>query len=43
TIGVADRAVVLDGGRIVESGRPAALLAAGGPFTALFGDEGIAA
>ena len=43
TIGVADRAVVLDGGRIVESGRPAALLAAGGPFTALFGDEDVAA
>ena len=29
TIGVADRAVVLDEGRIVEQGRPAALLAAG--------------
>jgi len=43
TIGVADRAVVLDGGRIVEEGRPAALLAAGGLFTALFGDESVAA
>ena len=43
TIGVADRAVVLDGGRIVEQGRPAALLAAGGLFTALFGDESVAA
>ena len=43
TIGVADRAVVLDGGRIVEQGRPAALLAAGGLFTALFGDESLAA
>ena len=43
TIGVADRAVVLDDGRIVESGRPATLLAAGGLFTALFGDESVAA
>ncbi len=43
TIGVADRAVVLDGGRIAEEGRPAALLAAGGLFTALFGDESVAA
>jgi ABC-type multidrug transport system fused ATPase/permease subunit len=43
TIGVADRAVVLDEGRIVEQGRPAALLAAGGLFTALFGDESVAA
>ena len=43
TIGVADRAVVLDDGRIVEQGRPATLLAAGGLFTALFGDESIAA
>ena len=43
TIGVADRAVVLDEGRIVEQGRPAALLAAGGLFAALFGDESVAA
>jgi ABC-type multidrug transport system fused ATPase/permease subunit len=43
TIGVADRAVVLDEGRIVEQGRPAAMLAAGGLFTALFGDESVAA
>ncbi|HSO02798.1 MAG TPA: ATP-binding cassette domain-containing protein, partial [Gaiellaceae bacterium] len=43
TIGVADRAVVLDGGRVVEQGRPATLLAAGGLFTALFGDESVAA
>ena len=43
TIGVADRAVVLEDGRIVEEGRPAALLAAGGLFTALFGDESVAA
>jgi ABC-type multidrug transport system fused ATPase/permease subunit len=43
TIGVSDRAVVLDGGRVIEQGTPAALLAAGGLFTALFGDESAAA
>ena len=43
TIGVTDRAVVIEGGRIVEEGRPAALLAAGGLFAALFGDESVAA
>jgi ATP-binding cassette subfamily B protein len=43
TIGVADRAVVLQDGRIVEDGRPDVLLAAGGPFAALFGDEAVAA
>ncbi len=39
TVEVADRAVVLDGGVIVESGTPAELLAAGGVFTQLFGEE----
>jgi ATP-binding cassette, subfamily B, bacterial len=43
TIGVADRAVVIEDGRIVEQGRPTELLAAGGLFTALFGDESAAA
>jgi ABC-type multidrug transport system fused ATPase/permease subunit len=43
TIGVADRAVVLDAGRVAEQGRPADLLASGGLFTALFGDESVAA
>ena len=43
TIGVADRAVVIEDGRVVEQGRPAELLAAGGLFTALFGDESVAA
>jgi ABC-type multidrug transport system fused ATPase/permease subunit len=43
TIGVADRAVVLQDGRVVEEGRPADLLRAGGAFTALFGDEAVAA
>ncbi|HWH06758.1 MAG TPA: ABC transporter ATP-binding protein, partial [Gaiellaceae bacterium] len=43
TIGVADRAVVLQDGVVVEQGRPADLLAAGGPFTRLFGDEPVAA
>ncbi|HWN20699.1 MAG TPA: ABC transporter ATP-binding protein, partial [Gaiellaceae bacterium] len=43
TIGVADRAVVLQDGTIVEDGRPDVLLAAGGAFAALFGDEAVAA
>jgi ABC-type multidrug transport system fused ATPase/permease subunit len=43
TISVADRAVVLEDGRVVEQGRPRELLAAGGPFAALFGEEAVAA
>jgi ABC-type multidrug transport system fused ATPase/permease subunit len=43
TIEIADRAVVLVDGRIAESGAPADLLSAGGPFATLFGDEVIAA
>jgi ABC-type multidrug transport system fused ATPase/permease subunit len=43
TIGVSDRAVVLDEGRVVEQGTPAVLLAAGGLFAALFGEESLAA
>jgi ABC-type multidrug transport system fused ATPase/permease subunit len=43
TIGVADRAVVLDGGVVVEQGRPGELLRRGGLFAALFGDESVAA
>ncbi|HZS30990.1 MAG TPA: ABC transporter ATP-binding protein [Gaiellaceae bacterium] len=39
TVELADRAVVLQGGRIVESGTPSELLRAGGAFAALFGDE----
>ncbi len=39
TIFVADRAVVLRDGCIVEDGAPEDLLAADGPFAALFGDE----
>jgi ABC-type multidrug transport system fused ATPase/permease subunit len=39
TIALAHRAVVMDGGRIVESGTPDELLRAGGAFAALFGDE----
>jgi ABC-type multidrug transport system fused ATPase/permease subunit len=39
TVELADRAVVLSGGRIVESGKPKELLKAGGPFAQLFGDE----
>lgn len=43
TIGVADRALVLQDGRIVEEGRPRELLRSDGPFSALFGDEALAA
>jgi ABC-type multidrug transport system fused ATPase/permease subunit len=39
TILVADRAVVLRDGRVAEDGTPAELLARGGLFTDLFGDE----
>ena len=39
TVEVADRAVVLDDGVIVESGRPQDLLARGGIFWSLFGEE----
>jgi ABC-type multidrug transport system fused ATPase/permease subunit len=39
TVEVADRAVVLDEGTIVESGTPAELLARGGVFWSLFGEE----
>jgi ABC-type multidrug transport system fused ATPase/permease subunit len=42
TVEIADRAVVLVDGRIVESGPPAELLRAGGAFAALFGDEAAA-
>jgi ATP-binding cassette, subfamily B, bacterial len=43
TVQVADRAVVLDDGVIVESGLVAELLARGGAFAALFGEEVVAA
>ena len=43
TILVADRAVVLKDGRIVESGSPHELIRLGGAFTDLFGDEALAA
>jgi ABC-type multidrug transport system fused ATPase/permease subunit len=43
TVSLADRVVVLDGGRIVEQGTPAELLSIGGRFSALFGDELVAA
>ncbi len=39
TVELADRAVVLVDGKIVESGTAAELLKAGGPFSTLFGDE----
>jgi ABC-type multidrug transport system fused ATPase/permease subunit len=43
TVLVADRAVVLRDGRIVEQGFPDELIAAGGPFAELFGEEALAA
>ena len=43
TVEIADRAVVIVDGRIVESGKPADLLRAGGEFATLFGDEVVAA
>jgi ABC-type multidrug transport system fused ATPase/permease subunit len=42
TTELADRAVVLRDGRVVEEGPPHELLAGGGPFAALFGDEIVA-
>src|SRR4029077_7207444 len=43
TVELADRAVVLSDGLIIESGTPAQLLRAGGAFAQLFGDEVVAA
>jgi ABC-type multidrug transport system fused ATPase/permease subunit len=43
TLLVADRAVVLRDGVVAEDGTPSELLAAGGTFAALFGDEAVAA
>jgi ABC-type multidrug transport system fused ATPase/permease subunit len=39
TLALADRAIVLAGGRVVEDGRPDDLLAARATFATLFGDE----
>ncbi len=43
TIALADYVVVLDEGRVLETGTPTELLARGGQFAALFGDEVVAA
>jgi ABC-type multidrug transport system fused ATPase/permease subunit len=43
TVLIADRAVVIRHGRIVEEGVPEELLAAAGPFAQLFGEEALAA
>jgi ABC-type multidrug transport system fused ATPase/permease subunit len=43
TVQVADRAVVLEDGRIVEDGAPHDLLEHDGAFARLFGDEVLAA
>jgi ABC-type multidrug transport system fused ATPase/permease subunit len=43
TVLIADRAVVIEDGVIVEQGKPLELLEAGGAFTSLFGEEVLAA
>jgi ABC-type multidrug transport system fused ATPase/permease subunit len=43
TVLVADRAIVLREGKIVEQGLPEDLIRAGGPFAELFGEEALAA
>jgi ABC-type multidrug transport system fused ATPase/permease subunit len=43
TVALADRAVVIRDGRVVEDGAPRDLVTRGGEFAALFGDETIAA
>jgi ABC-type multidrug transport system fused ATPase/permease subunit len=43
TVLVADRAIVLRDGKIVEQGLPDDLIHAGGPFAELFGEEALAA
>jgi ABC-type multidrug transport system fused ATPase/permease subunit len=43
TVEIADRAIVLGDGGVVEAGTPRELLLRGGAFTALFGDEMVAA
>ena len=43
TVLVADRAVVLRDGLIIEQGVPEELIGAGGPFAELFGEEALAA
>ncbi len=43
TVLVADRAIVLADGRVVENGAPGDLIRRGGAFAALFGDEALAA
>jgi ABC-type multidrug transport system fused ATPase/permease subunit len=43
TVALADRAVVIRDGRVVEAGAPRELVTQGGEFAALFGDETIAA
>jgi ABC-type multidrug transport system fused ATPase/permease subunit len=41
TLALADRVVVLDGGRIVEEGVPEMLIERGGPFAGLFGEDAV--
>lgn len=41
TLALADRVVVLDGGRIVEEGMPEMLIERDGPFAGLFGEDAV--
>jgi ABC-type multidrug transport system fused ATPase/permease subunit len=43
TLALADRIAVLEEGEVVEEGTPAELLARGGAFAALFGEDAVAA
>jgi ATP-binding cassette subfamily B protein len=43
TLALADRVAVLDDGEVVEAGTPEELLARGGAFAALFGEDAVAA
>ncbi len=42
TLALADRVIVLDGGRVVEEGVSDWLIGRGGPFAGLFGEEAVA-
>jgi ABC-type multidrug transport system fused ATPase/permease subunit len=41
TLALADRVVVLDGGKVVEEGVPEMLIESDGPFAGLFGEDAV--
>ena len=41
TLALADRVVVLEGGRVVEEGAPESLIERDGPFAGLFGEDAV--